>query len=220
MMSAVQQLLCQQDSRISGAARDEYFHVVSDHYKLTGSESMPVRLHLGCGERFLPGFIHVDARKFDHVDHVSAIDSLTMFADDSVDLIYHCALLEHVGRWDTVRVLSEWNRVLKPGGLLRSSVPNFEAIVTAYRKFNDVSKLLGMLYGGQNYGENLHYTMFDRRYYAELLAQAGFENMRDYDWREFLPQGYDDFSRAYLPHMDFDNGIQMMLNVDANKRSG
>lgn len=180
--------------------------------------SKPVQIHLGCGERYLPGFIHVDVRKFDHIDHVSAVDKLPMFADSSVDLIYHCALLEHVGRWETVRVLKEWNRILKPGGILKSSVPNFEAIVEAYHKFKDIKLLLGMLYGRQNYGENTHYTMFDRKYYAELLNEAGFSEPKDYDWRDFLPKGYDDFSRAYLPHMDFENGIQMMLNVDAIKR--
>ena len=174
-------------------------------------------LHLGCGERYLPGFLHVDSRKLSHIDVVADIQDLSAFPDNSADMIYHVAVLEHIGRYDTVSTLSEWFRVLKPGGILRSSVPNFEAIVEAYQKWGDMEMLLGLLYGGQTYDENSHYTMFDRPYYTKCLTEAGFTGIAEYDWRDFLPPGYDDFSRSYLPHMDFDNGMLMMFNVDAVK---
>ena len=74
-----------------------------------------------------------------------------------------------------------------------------------------------MLYGRADYEQNVHYLMFDRAYFGSLLTEAGFANIRDYDTAAFLPNGYDDFSRAYMPHMDFENGIQMMLNVMADK---
>lgn len=185
--------------------------------RLEAADDEQIKLHLGCGDRYLPGFIHVDARKLEHVDVVTDITDLSAFEDNSADMIYHVAVLEHIGRYDTVPALVEWKRVLKPGGILRSSVPNFAAFVEAYHEFGDLELLLGPLYGGQTYDENLHYTMFDRKYYSKCLAEAGFENVTDYEWRDFLPEGYDDFSRAYLPHMDFDNGIHMMLNVDATK---
>jgi len=50
-----------------------------------------------------------------------------------------------------------------------------------------------------------------------LLEKAGFTNISTYDWREFLPDDYDDYSRAYLPHMDFDSGRLMSLNMVARK---
>lgn len=194
---------------------------------LTASEQLDlpggtpaIQLHLGCGERWLPGFIHVDIRPLEHVDVVTSVADLRMFEDNSVDLLYHCAVLEHISRWKSLDVLREWHRVLKPGGVMMSSVPNFEAYVEAYQKFGDVKLLLGLLYGRQDYTENTHYTVFDRKYYSELCEQAGFTEPVDYDWRDFLPNGYDDFSRAYLPHMAFDTGIQMMLNVRCEKRRG
>jgi len=52
-----------------------------------------------------------------------------------------------------------------------------------------------------------------------LLEDADFSGVAKYDWREFLPPDYDDYSRAYLPHMDFENGRQMSLNVVATKSS-
>ena len=58
---------------------------------------------------------------------------------------------------------------------------------------------------------------FDFPYLKEQLEEAGFADVGRYDWREFLPDGYDDYSRSYLPHMDFENGRLMSLNVKARK---
>ena len=47
--------------------------------------SKEVKLHLGC-EKFIPGFIHIDAMKHPHVDYVQDISNLNNFSDESVDL--------------------------------------------------------------------------------------------------------------------------------------
>lgn len=75
-----------------------------------------MKLHLGCGKRHIPGFVHIDAVDYPHVDHVATIDNLSFIADDSVDVIYNCHVLEHFKRRDVGRVLRVWHRVLKPGG--------------------------------------------------------------------------------------------------------
>lgn len=79
-----------------------------------------MKLHLGCGKRHIPGFVHIDAVEFPHVDHVAAIDNLSFIPDNSCTLIYNCHVLEHFKRRDALRVLKEWNRVLAPGGVLRT----------------------------------------------------------------------------------------------------
>ena len=64
-----------------------------------------MKLHLGCGERYLPGWKHLDARKFPHVDYVTdKLDKLNMFADNSVEEIYACHVLEHFPRTEMNRV--------------------------------------------------------------------------------------------------------------------
>ena len=58
-----------------------------------------MKLHIGCGEKYLPGYKHVDARNFPHVDYVTdKLDKLEMFENDSVDEIYACHILEHFPR--------------------------------------------------------------------------------------------------------------------------
>jgi len=54
------------------------------------------------------------------------------FASNSVDVVYHSHLLEHLDR-DVARVfLLEAKRVLKPGGVQRIVVPDLEKAVMAY----------------------------------------------------------------------------------------
>ena len=179
-----------------------------------------MKLHIGCGEKFLPGYTHVDARKFPHVDYVTdKLDQLDMFKDNSADEIYACHILEHFTRADmrSGGVLQEWYRILKTGGILRIAVPNFEAIVEEYLSSKNLELIMGLLYGGQNYAYNFHYQAYDFQRLSALLRRAGFSTVETYDWREFLPEGYDDYSRSYLPHMDFEHGRLMSLNVVAKK---
>lgn len=179
-----------------------------------------MKLHIGCGERYLPGWKHLDARKFPHVDYVTdKLDKLDMFSDNSVDEIYACHVLEHFTRINMKRgnLLTEWHRVLKIGGLLRIAVPDFEAIVSEYLSSQNLELIMGLLYGGQNYEYNFHYQAYDFKRLSALLKNAGFSKVERYDWRNFLPPDYDDYSRSYLPHMDFEHGRLMSLNVIAVK---
>lgn len=171
----------------------------------------PVQLHLGCGNRVLPGFIHVDIRPLPHLDYVHAIDELPMFGDDSVDLIYNCHVLEHFGRPHTQRPLREWFRLLKPGGILRTAVPDLEACFEVYRETGDLTLIHGLLYGRQDYPENTHFIGFDWTYLKDQLERAGFTDVRRYDVQATIHKDYDDYSQAYL------RGRLVSLNVEATK---
>jgi len=181
------------------------------------NDAKSVKLHLGCGERFIPGFMHIDARKFPHIDYVASVDKLDMFRDNSADLIYACHLLEHFRRNQTEKVLREWYRVLKPGGILRLAVPDFEKLVEVYLKYKDLKLILGPLVGRQDYPENTHYIVFDFKTLSEILKKAGFKKVCRYDWRKTIHKDYDDLSQAYIPHMDKEHGILISLNIEAKK---
>lgn len=175
-----------------------------------------VKLHVGCGKRFIPGFVHVDQVALPHIDHVQDIARLTNFADCSASLIYACQVIEYFDRQEVVGVLQDWMRVLAPGGILRLSVPNFAVIARLYQAGFELGWFLGTLYGRIPDGKDgfiYHRTTYDEASLRDLLAGLGFIDVRLWDWRETEHAAIDDFSQAYFPHMEKDHGILFNLNM-------
>lgn len=177
-----------------------------------------MKLHIGCGQKYIAGYKHMDVLESEHIDFVCDARQLKMITDDSVSEIYACHILEHVERKDLVNVLKEWHRVLNNDGIIRIAVPDFEAVVNEYIINKDLNLYQGLIYGGQTYEYNFHYVAFDFAMLKKILEDSGFRNVTRYDWQDFLPADYDDYSRAYIPHMDFENGRLMSLNVMAYKK--
>lgn len=177
----------------------------------------PIKMHLGCGKRFIKGYVHIDMMDYPHIDYMTSVDNLSKFRDECADVIYACHLLEHFKRSETEKVLREWYRVLQKGGILRISVPDFKQLIKIYENYEDLNLILGPLVGGQNYEYNFHYMVFDFKTLKEMLLKVGFTEVRKYDWRKTEHADVDDYSQAYVPHMDKENGIQVSLNVEAIK---
>ena len=184
---------------------------------------MTLQLHLGCGKRYIPGFVHIDIDDFPHIDYRTIIDKLPMFGDNVADLIYCCHAFPYFDRFQAADVLTEWRRVLKPGGVLRLAVFDFEALVLVYQRTGDLNQMLGPLFGRMGIrtpeGESIIYerTVYDYRSLEELCLTAGFRLFRRYDWRQTIHKDYDDYSQAYKPHMDKEQGFLISLNVEAVK---
>lgn len=182
-----------------------------------------MRLHLGCHKRYLPGFVHVDLADFPHIEYQSSADDLSMFADESAELIYASHILEYWDRFEAVEVLKEWRRVLKPGGTVRLGVPDFEALLEVYRRTGDLLKIIGPLFGRMEIPTQqgprflYHRNVYDLNLLTQVLEAAGFKDVRRFDWQTVMPEGYDDHSQAYFPHMDKANGLLISLNVEATR---
>lgn len=176
-------------------------------------------IHLGCGKRHIPGWIHVDIDDYPHIDHRHAAYPLPMFGADHADLVYSSHFFAYYDRFQAQDVLKEWLRVLKPGGILRLSTPDFEKVIEVYRKSHDLKQHYGFLYGRYETDTGpIYYRMtYDYRTLEETMLTAGFRAVRRYDWRRTIHKDYDDYSQSYLPHMDKEHGIMMSLNVEAIK---
>ena len=187
-----------------------------------------MKLHLGCGNRKINGFVNIDIQESPAVDLIANIMELP-YKENSIDTIYSCCMLEHFGRNNNLRffintcwkdVLNYWYKLLKPGGEVYISVPDFEAVCKEYLNNGDILKILGITIGGQKNEEDLHGMIYDYKLLSEELYKQGFSSVERYKWQEFeafKQKDYDDFSASYIPHMDFDNGRLMMLNIKGIK---
>lgn len=182
-----------------------------------------LKLHVGCGKRLLPGFVHIDLADYPHIDWQKDVRDLSFLPAHSAQLLYASHVIEYFDRWEVVEVLRNWRQVLQPGGTLRLAVPDFEAMATLYMENKDLGAYLGPLYGRMEISGTdtkiYHKTTYDFASLESVLIENGFENVRRYDWTKTIHKEVDDHSQAYLPHMDKEHGTLISLNVEATKKS-
>ena len=184
-----------------------------------------VKLNVGCWKRNYPGWINIDVLDYPHVHFKISGEDLPMFEDDSVDLVYASHMLEYFTYGDAKAALTEWFRVLKPGGQLNVCVPDFEALVEVYRKYKDPLMLRGSIFAivdkvlkTDDGIQVFHKMIYDEALLTRLLGECGFTDIKRYDWKEFhakhLPEGAMDRSASYLPPRA---GMLVSLNLEAKK---
>lgn len=154
-----------------------------------------IRLNLGgAGEGYregrIPGFLTVDLRK-DAADVYSDVSDLSLFTDGSVSEIYASNVLEHFPHVQTVTVLREWRRVLKKGGKLWVSVPDFEQTVRIFLMHGLTDWVQYLAWGDQAHPLNYHYINFTFGTLAKACDKAGFSDIKRVN---LLPYGLLDAS--------------------------
>ena len=122
-----------------------------------------VRLNIGSGNAKIPGFIPID-RKLGHEAYPLA------YPDNSVDEIRASHVLEHFSFGDAMKALHDWVRVLKPGGLIKIAVPDFDKCVNS-----DDPERVFFLMGGQQDEDDFHRSAFDRQRLESYMAAAGLD---------------------------------------------
>lgn len=142
------------------------------------------RLHWGCGATTPTGWINSDLVPREGVDLAGGILDGLPLADDSIDyVVSHHALCE-LGIYDQVPALRELRRVLRPGGILRLSLPDLDRAIAAYQRGDRDYFLvwdwdsLGGNFITQALWYNLIRTPFTGEFIAELLTKARFREVR------------------------------------------
>ena len=151
-----------------------------------------VKLNLGCGDKILIGYINVDvaeSRKGNKPDLVSDITKLDTFADNSVDEILTVHVIEHFYYWQLDDVLTEWKRVLKPGGVMITETPNLlfacqQILHNPYKAaLPNAQMSMWPLFGNPFEEDELmcHKWCFSPQTLIQLFNDSGFVNIRQED---------------------------------------
>ena len=146
-----------------------------EKFNLSGSK----RLNLGCGHISLADYINIDARELPGVDVVADVTSLP-YVGFSVDEIRAAHLVEHFSNQalkDTV--LPYWHELLIQGGELNLIAPDAKAMIDGYihGEFS-FEELREVIFGGQEYDGDFHFTMLEPTAFVGLLKEVGFQEVK------------------------------------------
>ena len=204
------------------AARVEISIITGKFVRLLHRPALPdnpdgsMNIHLGCGSINHPAFVNIDGIPAQHIHYVRRINKLSPFRDSSVDLIYACHCLEHFSHKQILKVLKEWHRVLKKGGVLRVSVPDFDSMVDLYLATGrDIQYVLAPLMGGQGAKYNHHMTLFNEASLSRLIIDAGFTKVQKWVPGSSEMTTFDDWSGRII--LFDDRTFPISLNLEAVK---
>lgn len=94
----------------------------------------PMKLHLGCGQNQLNGWVNIDMMAGPTVDRVQDLRQGLPYGDKTVDAIFCEHTLEHFTLKEGKELLKECYRVLRVGGRIRIGVPSLERAIGHYNK--------------------------------------------------------------------------------------
>ncbi len=187
---------------------------MADRYMMLGT---PARLNWGCGPRGTPGWLNSDLVSGDGIQHVGDLREGLPLGPDSLDYAVSIHGLQDLPVPDLVPALRELHRVLKPGGVLRLSVPDLDRAIRAYLDANhayfyikdDEAASIGGKFSYQMTWYSSVRSLFTFDFLEELLGKAGFREVRRCAYRETASR--------YAEIVELDNRPRESLFVEAVK---
>jgi len=162
----------------TGTAANVVVPRVTNESKVRSMEGN-LRVNVGAGHITRDEYVNVDSRELPGIDIVADIRDLP-FQQEQLKEIYSAHLLEHFPVEELRRViLPRWVSLLEDGGKLVSVVPDVETMVAERAAgripFDD---FVEVMYGGQEYPGDFHFSGFSRETLAGLLEDAGLEDVK------------------------------------------
>ncbi|WP_052595839.1 methyltransferase domain-containing protein [Aureispira sp. CCB-QB1] len=149
-----------------------------------------MKLEIGCGKKPRAGYLTCDIRDLPNVDYVCSADQLP-FESGTVDEVYSRHVVEHFTLKEFLKVLAEWNRVLKTGGVVYIICPNLlwhlqQIISGSHASFysktsgsNDRFWGMGSLFGWQQDEYDVHKFGYYFELMKDILIDFGFTQVED-----------------------------------------
>lgn len=143
-----------------------------------------MKLHLGCGERYLDGYLNIDFPPSEHTVQRQTkadrhADILTLaYPPGTVDEVRLHHVFEHFTRPVAGGLVASWASWLKPGGILRIEVPDFARTARAALAILQSTRrrrvALRHLYGSHEAPWAVHAEGYTSASLAALVQGLGF----------------------------------------------
>ncbi len=128
------------------------------------------------------GWLNYDSAPGPEVDQVGPLHDYAVFGDGMVSSIYCVHVLARLPHDGTVtRALTEFHRILAPGGELRLSVPDLDRLFRMFlepdRDLASKQRLIHHIFGSQATPVERHLTGFDEATLTSMLRHTGFTDV-------------------------------------------
>lgn len=154
-----------------------------------------MKLHLGCGQNYLDGYVNIDFPPSEHTvqeksiaDRLADITSLR-FPANSIEEVRLHHVFEHFRRPQITGMLACWNSWLKLGGVVHVEVPDLGRMARVFA--NPFASLSARavaerhLFGSHEAGWAAHYEGYDESLLRHMYSALGLEviQVKRQHWR-------------------------------------
>lgn len=142
--------------------------------------SEPLQLNIGCGTNKLPGFINIDVEPSCKPDLLyDFTQAILPYDEKSIDKITFFHTIEHIRKPLHPRILVDFCRVLKNGGELLISYPNFWECAQNWKSNKNGQRTFwhATMFGRQLYPSDHHVCAMDPVELEQLLRVVGFDQI-------------------------------------------
>jgi predicted SAM-dependent methyltransferase len=119
---------------------------------------------------------------FDEVQYVDVTKKIP-FADREFDFAFSCHMLEHLYLEDALHCLREVYRVLKPGGICRTVIPDLDLIIGDYDRAHP-EPVLKRIFSTDERVKNEHHWLYNEHYLSRVLREVGFQKVYRCEYRQ------------------------------------
>lgn len=159
-----------------------------DPFRQSGvwQDGQPLRLHLGCGEQLLAGYVNIDYPPSEHnvmtvTPDVYADITTIAVPDNTVDEIRLHHVFEHFNRVTALAMLIRWHRWLKPGGKLHIETPDLAGsarMLASPASYKHKMATVRHLAGDQAASWAYHLDHWFPERYQRTLEKLGFSSVQ------------------------------------------
>jgi hypothetical protein len=204
---------------------------------------LAVKIHLGCGQKYLQGYVNIDFSPSEHSVQVETVadqhaDILELsYPANSIDEIRLHHVFEHFSRPVACALISGWSSWLKVGGKLHLEVPDFQktarVILSPFTSFRKKAIAERHLFGSHEARWAIHCEGYTPMMLREMLLCFGYDiiTVRKNSWegtynfemlatRSGREMTHDDLTasaREYLGNYLLDKSEETLLLVWMNQ---
>lgn len=146
------------------------------------------KLHLGCGTRYLEGYVNIDHPPSEHtVQHALVADRYADINDlhypaGTIDEVRLHHVFEHFPRQIALALLCQWTDWLRPGGVLRIETPDVMAsawaLISPLTSDRVRHQILRHLFGSHEASWAAHWDGWYKHRFKETLSALGYRKIR------------------------------------------